>query len=271
MSKLNTDYLNHSREKSSDLILQNKFNKLKLTPRKIGNFILEQKLGEGTFGKVVLGIHIITKEKVAIKILEKNRIIDSDKKRIETEIKILKSLHHKNIIQLYSIIQTQKKIFLIMEYASGKELFDYIIKEKKLKEEEACKFYQQIISGIEYLHKLKIVHRDLKPENLLLDSKKNIKIVDFGLSNLYPKNELLNTACGSPYYAAPEMIRGEKYNGLLVDIWSSGIVLYAMLCGFLPFDDCNNEILYRKIIEGKFNIPHFISDSAKDILKKIHL
>ena len=153
-----------------------------------------------------------------------------------------------------------------MEYISGKELFEYIILNKRLNENEACKFYQQIISGLEYLDKIRIVHRDLKPENLLLDNKKNIKIVDFGLSNMYSNNELLSTACGSPCYAAPEMINGEKYNGSLVDIWSSGIVLYAMFCGYLPFEDKDNDILYEKITEGNFNIPNFISDLGNDLL-----
>ena len=255
------NYSTNPNEKSSNINVKT---------QTIDQFILGQKLGQGTFGLVRLATHILTGEKVAVKILDKEKVLqESDKNRLEREIKILKILRHPNIVHLYNVIQNSTSIFLIMEYISGKELFDYIVLKKRLQENEACKFYQQIISGIEYLHKLKIVHRDLKPENLLLDSKKNIKIVDFGLSNLYTKNELLTTACGSPYYAAPEMIRGEKYNGLLVDIWSSGIVLYAMLCGFLPFDDSNNEILYRKIIEGKFNIPHFISDNAKDILKKI--
>ena len=140
----------------------------------------------------------------------------------------MKILRHPNIVHLYSVIQTNQYIYLIMEYISGKELFDYIVLKKRLQENEACKFYQQIISGIEYLHKLKIVHRDLKPENLLLDSKKNIKIVDFGLSNMYLNNELLSTACGSPCYAAPEMINGEKYNGLLVDIWSYCFICYDL-------------------------------------------
>ncbi len=270
MSKLNTEYLNHSREKSSDIIVHNKFKKLKITPRKIGNFILEQKLGEGTFGKVILGTHILTKEKVAIKILEKNRISHQDIKRIETEINILKTIHHKNIIQLYSIMQTSESIYLIMEYAEGKELFDYIVEKKKLDEKEACNFYQQIINGIEYLHKLNIVHRDLKPENLLLDStKRKIKIVDFGLSSIYNKNQLLKTACGSPCYAAPEMIKGNFYKGINIDIWSSGIILYAMICGYLPFDDKNDELLYSKIMKGEFIIPNFISDSGKDLINKI--
>ena len=238
--------------------------------KNIGNFILGEKLGEGTFATVRLGTHILTGEKVAVKILDMQKILqETDKARIEREIKILKVLRHSNIVHLYSVNQTSNSIYLVMEYVAGKELFDYIILKKRLQEMEACKFYQQILSGIEYLSKIRIVHRDLKPENLLLDQDKNIKIVDFGLSNMYPNNELLSTACGSPCYAAPEMIDGKKYIGYLVDIWSSGIVLYAMLCGYLPFEDSDNDILYSKILSGKFNIPNFVSEPAKDILRKI--
>ena len=156
-----------------------------------------------------------------------------------------------------------------MEYASGGELFDFIVLKRRLTELEACKFFQQIICGVEYLHKLRIVHRDLKPENLLLDHKKNIKIVDFGLSNLYNKGELLKTPCGSPCYAAPEMISGKNYSGLSVDIWSCGIILFAMICGYLPFDDTNNDVLYKKISSGDYKIPSFVSEKAKDLMKKI--
>jgi len=143
---------------------------------------------------------------------------------------------HNNLIQLYSIIETKTTIYLIMEYANGGELFDYIDQRKKLTEQEACKFFRQIISGIEYLHKLGISHRDLKPENLLLDHNKDIKIVDFGLSIIFNKSELLSTPCGSPCYAAPEMIQGLKYRGSNVDIWSCGIILYTMIVGYLPFE-----------------------------------
>lgn len=238
--------------------------------KNLGQFILGEKLGEGTFGVVRLATHILTGEKVAVKILDKRKILeDADKTRIEREIKILKLMRHNNIIHLYYVIQNSTTIYLIMEYASGKELFDYITKKKRLQEVEACKFYQQILSGIEYLHKLKVVHRDLKPENLLLDSKKDLKIVDFGLSNMYPNNELLSTSCGSPCYAAPEMIDGQKYQGVMVDIWSSGIILFAMLCGFLPFEDPDNDVLYKKITDGRFAIPSFVSDQAKDLLRKI--
>ena len=236
----------------------------------IGQFILGEKLGQGTFGIVVLAKHQITEEKVAIKILDKEKIIqEADKTRIEREIKILKNLRHNNIVHLYDIKETSNSLYIIMEYIQGKELFDYIVSKKRLSEIEACNFYQQIISGIEYLGKIRVVHRDIKPENLLLDNKNKIKIVDFGLSNIYPNNELLQTACGSPCYAAPEMINGELYKGLGADIWSSGIVLYAMLCGYLPFEDGDNEILYKKITDGKFKTPKYLSENCKDILHKI--
>ena len=156
-----------------------------------------------------------------------------------------------------------------MEYANGGELFDYIVKRKRLQESEACKFFQQIISGVEYIHRVRICHRDLKPENLLLDDKNNIKIVDFGLSNTYREGETLKTACGSPCYAAPEMIAGKRYQGLISDIWSCGIILYAMSCGYLPFEDPNTNKLYKKILNCDYLIPGFISSNCKDLIKKV--
>ena len=156
-----------------------------------------------------------------------------------------------------------------MEYASGGELFEYIVKQKKIKEKEACRFFQQLVAGVEYISKLNVVHRDLKPENLLLDHKMNIKIVDFGLSNTYRPGELLKTACGSPCYAAPEMIAGKKYEGLKADLWSCGVILFAMICGYLPFEDPNTNSLYKKILAGEYHFPKFISSEGKDLLKKI--
>ena len=153
-----------------------------------------------------------------------------------------------------------------MEYASGGELFDYIVTNTRLDDKSACKFFQQIISGIEYIHKLGVVHRDLKPENLLLDSNKNIKIVDFGLSNTYKNGELLQTACGSPCYAAPEMIAGNKYVGSRVDLWSSGVILFAMVSGYLPFEDPNTSELYKKILNCEYEVPEWVSDSTKDMI-----
>lgn len=140
---------------------------------------------------------------------------------------------------------------------------------QRVKEPEACNFFNQIIAGVEYLHKLNIVHRDLKPENLLLTHDKYIKIVDFGLSNTYKTGETLKTACGSPCYAAPEMIAGKRYFGSQVDIWSCGVILYALICGYLPFEDPNTTNLYKKILNGDFKIPKFLSVDAQDILKKI--
>lgn len=194
------------------------------------SYFLGKSIGKGTFGKVKKGIHVKTNEKVAIKILEKDKIQDvADVERVAREIHILKIVRHPNVIQMYEIIETQKQLYLIMEYAEGGELFDYIVSKKRLDENEASKIYQQIIGGIEYISKLGIVHRDLKPENLLLDYHNNIKIVDFGLSNTFKKGELLKTACGSPCYAAPEMIEGKEYHGTNADVWSSGVILFAMI------------------------------------------
>ena len=244
-----------------------------LKEKAICDFIIKQVIGEGTFATVRLAINKQTGEQVAIKIMEKSRIVQKeDKIRIEREIKVLKNLRHPNIVHLYNVIETEEKIYLIMEYAKGKELFDYIVMKKKLTENESCIFFQQIISGIEYLHKIKYVHRDIKPENLLVNEQtKELKIVDFGLSNVYsnPNKNLLSSACGSPSYAAPEMLNGEKYKAPPVDIWSSGIVLYAMICGYLPFEDDDNEVLYDKICKGKFVIPNHVSEKARDLLNKI--
>lgn len=156
-----------------------------------------------------------------------------------------------------------------MEYAQGGEVFDYIVNCHRVKEPEACSFFHQIIDGVEYLHKLNIVHRDLKPENLLLTKDNVIKIVDFGLSNTYKTGETLKTACGSPCYAAPEMIQGKRYHGSHVDIWSCGVILYALVCGYLPFEDPNTNNLYKKIISGEFKMPKFLSADAQDLISKI--
>ena len=233
-------------------------------------YALLKDLGEGTFGNVKLGKHLTSGQLVAVKILEKRRITEqADVERVIREIKILKSIKHPHIIKLYEIIETQARIFLIMEYACGGELFDYIVRKDRLSEKDACKFYQQIVSGIEFLHQKGIAHRDLKPENLLLDKRKHLKIVDFGLSNTYKGSETLKTACGSPCYAAPEMIAGKRYNGIEVDIWSSGVTLYAMLCGFLPFEDPDTAILYKKILRGDFELPDFLSNRSIKFLQAL--
>ena len=239
----------------------------------ICDFIIKEKLGEGAFGSVRLGINKQTGEKVAIKIYEKSKLNRyQDKKRLEREIEILKKLKHPNIVQLYSVIETERQILLIMEYIKGQELFQYILIKKKLSEDEACFYFQQIISGIEYLHNLKIVHRDIKSENILIEQNTNIiKIIDFGFSNIYgdKDKEILSTACGSPFYAPPEMLRGESYKGGGVDIWSVGVVLFAMICGYLPFEGEENSELYKKIIDGKFSIPSYISIHGRELLYQL--
>jgi len=208
---------------------------------------------------------------VAVKILEKSRIKEqNDIERIQREIKILSLVRHPNIATLYEIIETEDEFYMIMEYCHGGELFDYIVSKQRLREREACRFYQDLVSGIEYIHTVNVCHRDLKPENLLLDSRKRIKIVDFGLSNLYKDDkDTLKTACGSPCYAAPEMIAGKRYKGLGVDVWSSGVVLYAMICGYLPFEDPVTSKLYKKIMRADYEIPDWLSNASIDLLSRV--
>ena len=244
-------------------------NKNKLKSNK-GPYVLGEKLGEGAFAKVRLATQIHIKEKCAVKILEKKLLESSrDIQRLKKEIKILKKLRHKNIIQLYDIMESKRNLYFVMEYCKNGELFDYIVSKKRLKETEACCFFQQIINGVDYLHKQGIIHRDLKPENLLLDDNYHIKISDFGLSTFYTKNNYLQTACGTPSYAPPEMLEGHEYNGEATDVWSCGIILYAMLCGTLPFSESQEEIIVKKIKKHDYIIPNYLSKDAKDLLNHI--
>ena len=259
-------------ENSNNNTYKNNQPDINILKNDINQYQLKEIIGEGMFGKVKLAIHLITKEKVAIKIFDKSKIKSSrDAQYIEREISILKRLNHYNTIKLYNIIQNNDFIFLIQEYISGKELLHFIEKKDNLSEKDICKLYQQIISGIEYVHEMGIAHRDLKLENILLNYKKDIKIIDFGLSNLYDRNvdELLHSSCGSPCYAAPEMIKGIEYRGINTDIWSSGIILYLMLCKSFPFNDKNNSKLYQKILAGKFSLPNNLSNEAKDIITNL--
>ena len=236
------------------------------------NYSFLKTIGEGTFGKVKLSLHKLTQEQVAIKILEKNKIINQkDLERIEKEIKYMKMLNHPNIVKIYEIIEDENNYYISMEYVPGGELFNYIVKNKRLTENESSFFYSQIIHIIKEIQKHKICHRDLKPENLLLTQHKTIKITDFGLSNEY--EDFLMTPCGSPCYASPEVLKGKKYSGLGIDLWASGIILYSMLCGYLPFDDKNNDELFKKILKCKIEFPKnnniIISENAKDLIRKI--
>eukprot|EP00826_Nyctotherus_ovalis_P053888 TRINITY_DN7033_c0_g1_i3.p1 TRINITY_DN7033_c0_g1~~TRINITY_DN7033_c0_g1_i3.p1 ORF type:complete len:608 (+),score=134.11 TRINITY_DN7033_c0_g1_i3:179-2002(+) len=236
----------------------------------VEHYVIGKTIGEGTFGKVKLGTHTVTGAKVAIKILEKKCILKkNDFIRVLREISLLKAMRHPHIVQLYEIIETPKQLYLIMEYATHGELFDYIVLHKRVDEATALRLFRQIVSGMAYLHSQNIIHRDLKPENLLLDSGDNIKIVDFGLSNRAPGNSLLKTACGSPCYAPPEMLLGKKYRGPPADVWSSGVVLYALLCGHLPFDDPSTARLYDKITNAEFAVPAHVSRGARDLIGRM--
>ncbi|XP_056017251.1 5'-AMP-activated protein kinase catalytic subunit alpha-2-like isoform X27 [Ostrea edulis] len=234
---------------------------------KIGHYILGDTLGIGTFGKVKIATHQLTNHKVAVKILNRQKIKSLDVVgKIKREIQNLKLFRHPHIIKLYQVISTPTDIFMVMEYVAGGELFDYIVKHGKLKEPEARRFFQQIISGVDYCHRHMVVHRDLKPENLLLDINLNVKIADFGLSNMMHDGEFLRTSCGSPNYAAPEVISGKLYAGPEVDIWSCGVILYALLCGTLPFDDEHVPTLFRKIKSGIFAVPDYLNKEVVSLL-----
>ena len=238
-------------------------------------YVISKTLGKGTFGKVKLAYNQENKnEKYACKILLKSNIKDEDDNlRCKREMDILKKMHHVNVVRTYEIISTDTTFYIFMDFCSKGELFNYIVVKQRLSEKKSAFFYYQLINGIEYIHKKGVCHRDLKPENLLLTEKNKLKIIDFGLSNYFNGN-LLETPCGSPCYASPEMVRGHKYNGFKIDIWSSGIILYAMLCGYLPFeemenDDCN-EVLFKNIMECNVEYPpEFIPPDAESLLRKI--
>lgn len=192
----------------------------------------------------------------------------NDLERVYVEIQALKDLNHQNISRLFYAHETSTKFYLVLEFAVGGELFDYIVARERCKEDEARVFFRQITSAVAFCHMNGIAHRDLKPENLLLDSHSNIKLIDFGLI-ARPKNlkeDLLSTCCGSAAYAAPELIRGEKYLGERADMWSLGILLYALLCGFLPFDDDNTQRLYRLIQRGTYEIPPWLTADSQKII-----
>ncbi|XP_009876185.1 PREDICTED: maternal embryonic leucine zipper kinase [Apaloderma vittatum] len=197
--------------------------------------------------------------------------LGGDLPRVKVEIDAMKNLRHQHICQLYHVIETSKKIFMVLEYCPGGELFDYIISKDRLSEEEARVFFRQIVSAIAYIHSQGYTHRDLKPENLLIDEDHSLKLIDFGLC-AKPKGGLdyhLQTCCGSPAYAAPELVQGKAYIGSEADIWSMGVLLYAVLCGFLPFDDDNVMALYRKITRGKYVIPKWLSASSTLLLNQM--
>ncbi|KAM5537341.1 hypothetical protein V8D89_009071 [Ganoderma adspersum] len=244
---------------------------------KFGPYLLLQTLGEGEFGKVKLGLHMQWGEEVAVKLIRRGNIDSTVRmSKVEREIEVLRTLKHPNIVRLYDVIETDKYIGIILEYASGGELFDHILAHRYLREKDACKLFSQLISGVWYIHQKKIVHRDLKLENLLLDRHRNVIITDFGFANRFEhrSDDLMQTSCGSPCYAAPELVISDGlYVGSAVDIWSCGVILYAMLAGYLPFDDDpanpdgdNINLLYKYIVNTPLSFPDYISEEARDLL-----
>ncbi|KAM7381742.1 hypothetical protein PAMA_012537 [Pampus argenteus] len=233
----------------------------------VGPYRLEKTLGKGQTGLVKLGIHCITGQKVAIKIVNREKLSESVLMKVEREIAILKLIEHPHVLKLHDVYENNKYLYLVLEHVSGGELFDYLVKKGRLTPKEARKFFRQIISALDFCHSHSICHRDLKPENLLLDEKNNIRIADFGMASLQVGDSLLETSCGSPHYACPEVIRGEKYDGRRADVWSCGVILFALLVGALPFDHDNLRQLLEKVKSGVFHMPHFIPPDCQSLLK----
>ncbi|CUA70674.1 carbon catabolite-derepressing protein kinase [Rhizoctonia solani] len=238
-----------------------------LPPGNLGEYSIIKDIGEGTFGKVKLAVHTLTQAKVALKFISKERINALNMRtRVGREVSYLRLLRHPHIIKLYEIITTPTDIVMVIEYAEG-ELFNFIVENGRMSEVAARQFFQQMMCAIDYSHRLKVVHRDLKPENVLLDGQNNVKIADFGLSNVMTDGDFLKTSCGSPNYAAPEVIGGKLYAGPEIDVWSCGVILYVMLCGRLPFEDEHVPALFRKITEGMYHVPNYLSREAQELIR----
>lgn len=236
----------------------------------IGKYQLGRTIGEGTFAKVKVALNIETSLPVAIKIINKKCVMD-DKliEQVKREITAMKHLQHPNIVQIHEVIATKTKIYIVMEYVSGGQLSDKLSYLKRLSESEARKYFQQLVDAVDYCHSRGVYHRDLKPENLLLDSKENLKISDFGLSIWRKPGDLLSTACGSPSYVAPEVITDQTYDGSAADIWSCGVILFELLSGYLPFDDRSLMNLYRKISRAEYTCPERFLPSQVKLISKI--
>eukprot|EP01063_Lacrimia_lanifica_P033234 TRINITY_DN585_c0_g1_i1.p1 TRINITY_DN585_c0_g1~~TRINITY_DN585_c0_g1_i1.p1 ORF type:complete len:450 (+),score=216.44 TRINITY_DN585_c0_g1_i1:49-1350(+) len=244
-------------------------------PKKIGKYELGKTLGTGTFSKVKHGVDTETGLTYAIKIIDKAQLAKEHmEEQLKREIAVMKLLRHDHIVQLKEVLQTQKHIYIMLELVTGGELFEKIVQCKKFEEDVARRYFQQLIMGVHYCHQQGIAHRDLKPENLLLDANDDLKITDFGLSNLQRGGvggggTLLQTVCGTPNYVAPEVLKEKGYNGITADIWSCGVILFVMLAGFLPFDDPNMNALFNKIERGDFRMARHFSAPVQAIINKM--
>ncbi|QPG73317.1 hypothetical protein FOA43_000627 [Brettanomyces nanus] len=249
----------------------------RMAENRIGPWRLGRTLGRGSTGRVRLAKHCTTGRLAAIKIIPKSAGKQQTKGKmrvdehglpygIEREIIIMKLISHPNIMGLYDVWENQNELYLVLEYVEGGELFDYLINHGRLTEREAAHYFRQIIDAVAYCHKFQICHRDLKPENILLDRNKNIKIADFGMAALETRQKLLETSCGSPHYASPEIVAGKAYHGSPSDVWSCGVILFALLTGHLPFDDPSIRTLLMKVQAGRFHMPSALSSEAKGLI-----
>ena len=238
---------------------------------KLDDYKMEETIGQGTYGKVKLATHIQTNEKVAIKIINKKRLINNgDNERILNEIKIMSKLNHPNILKAFEVFEDEINYYIVMERPIKGDLFNYICSKGRLSMEESSFIYYQIVNAVDYLHKNKIVHRDMKPENIMLTKDMIVKIGDFGLSKYFKSTEVkLQTNCGSPCYSAPEVLRGNRYKPIPVDIWGVGIILYCMICVELPFEDEKEDILIRKVTLCNYTCPIFVSQIFKSLFRRI--
>ncbi|XP_048492887.1 CBL-interacting protein kinase 32 isoform X5 [Beta vulgaris subsp. vulgaris] len=242
--------------------------------RVVGKYELGRTIGEGTFAKVKFARSSQTGDPVAIKILDKEKVLKNKMaEQIRREIATMKRIKHPNVIRLYEVMGSKTKIYIVLEYVTGGELFDKIVHHGRMKEDEARKYFQQLINAVDYCHSRGVYHRDLKPENLLLDKTGDLKVSDFGLSAISQQqiqgDGLLHTTCGTPNYVAPEVLDDRGYDGATADLWSCGVILFVLLAGYLPFDDSNLMNLYRKISVAEFTCPPWMSFSVKKFITRI--
>ncbi|KAG8371034.1 hypothetical protein BUALT_Bualt13G0045000 [Buddleja alternifolia] len=241
--------------------------------RRIGNYEVGRTIGEGTFAKVKFARNSETGQPVAIKILDKDKVLKHKMaEQIRREIATMKLIKHPNVVQLYEVMASKTKIFIVLEFVTGGELFDKIVNHGRMKENEARKYFQQLINAVDYCHSRGVFHRDLKPENLLLDAGGNLKVSDFGLSALSQQvrdDGLLHTTCGTPNYVAPEVLNDRGYEGATADLWSCGVILFVLLAGYLPFDDSNLMNLYKKISSAEFTCPPWLPFGAGKLIARI--
>ncbi|KAM7500545.1 hypothetical protein LguiA_024959 [Lonicera macranthoides] len=240
---------------------------------RVSKYELGRTLGEGSFAKVKFAKNVVTGENVAIKILDKEKVLKHKMiGQIKREISTMKLIRHPNVIRMYEVMASKTKIYIVLEFVTGGELFDKISSRCRLKEDEARKYFQQLVNAVDYCHSRGVYHRDLKAKNLLLDASGILKVSDFGLSALpqqVREDGLLHTTCGTPNYVAPEVIDNKGYDGTKADLWSCGVILFVLMAGYLPFEDANLMALYKKIFKADFTCPPWFSSSAKKLIKRI--